>query len=677
MIKSKLKKIGAVLLAAVTVMSTLAVASVSASAATTADYNSIESVVFNIHKGEVDETTEAADSEGHIGNTDTLTGTTTDEPSDFKGLAGATFKMYKVADINETFTGKTDDEKISAAWRIVNDKKIVGTTLPATDRNGLTNVTVQKRDFGLYLVTEITPTPAAVTTTAADFLVYLPMTAQNDSNTQGKTWLTTVDVYPKNLVTLGGAVLTKTINTAAYDGSALEQQPEFKIVEKLNDGSDYTIAQNIALSSEYKTVSMLTGAAMNSRYSTVTIAQKNGVIAVDGLPVGSYKFIETKAGRITGDTEDLAMDVTPREFSVVRGNNVDVTTSESGFGTIKGNARGLTVSLGNDNSRLPDVKKEVQKRDGTWTEDNGGTWSIDIENVVWKVTSTIPADMETYKKYTITDTIDERLDFVLTDDTVTVDESLNLTKGTDYTVNYDTATRVLTVDVTRSGCEKLGALEYKSKDFSFTFTTQINANAVVDEYIDNQAKLDYTNSYDLSGDKLTNKPKVRTGGINVLKVDNDTNQPMAGVEFTLRDADGNEVPVKKDSDGYYTADATGSSTVVTNADGKIYIKGLHYSEGDVSVYTESGKNQYTLTETKTNNGYQLLVKPMSVICTEGTYDAANSVTIKNVKQPKLPLTGGMGTVMFIIAGFALIGGAAFILKRYKAKKEEKLCNETN
>lgn len=668
MIKSKLKQIGAVLLSAVTMMSTLAVAGVSASAAdTNANYDSIRSVTFNIHKGEVDETTEADDSEGRIGNTDTLTGTTADKPSDFKGLAGATFKMYKVADINETLTGKTDDEKIAEAWKLVNDNNISGITLSATDKNGLASVTVQKKDFGLYLVTEVTPTPASVTTNAADFLVYLPMTAQNDSSTQGKTWLTTVDVYPKNLVTLGGAVLTKTINTAAYDGSALEKQPEFKLVEILSDGSDYTIAQNIALSSDYKTVSMLTGAAMSSRYTTVTIAQKNGVIAVDGLPVGNYKFVETKAGRLTGDTEDLAMDATPRTFSVVRGNNVDVTTSESGFGTIKGNARGLTVSLGNDNSRLPDVKKEVQKRDGAWTEGDGGTWSIDIENVVWKVTSTIPADMETYKKYTITDTIDSRLDFVLTNDTVTVDESLNLIKGADYTINYDTATRLLTVDVTESGCEKLGALEYQSKDFSFTFVTQINSNAVVDEYVDNQAKLDFTNSYDLSGDKLTNKPMVRTGGINILKVDKDTNKPMAGVEFTLNDADGNEVPVKKDSDGYYTADATGSSTVVTNADGKIYIKGLHYSEGDVSVFTEANKNQYTLTETKTNNGYQLLVNPVSVICTEGTYDIANSATISNVKQPELPFTGGVGTVIFVIAGLALIGGAAFIIFRDRKK----------
>ena len=54
----------------------------------------------------------------------------------------------------------------------------------------------------------------------------MPMTVQNDTSNQGKEWLTQVDVYPKNLVTLGGAVLTKTINTAAYDETALQTQPD-------------------------------------------------------------------------------------------------------------------------------------------------------------------------------------------------------------------------------------------------------------------------------------------------------------------------------------------------------------------------------------------------------------------------------------------------------------------
>lgn len=684
MLKSKVfKKAGASFLAAISALSMLTVGGMStASAATTTDYNSIQSVVFNIHKGELDEETSAADTEGKIGNTRGLTGTTADAPANFKGIAGATFKMYKVAGINETIAeDKTDAEKIDEAVRIRDSRNIEGKTLPATNSNGLASITIPRADFGLYLVEEVTPAPDAVTTLSARFLVYLPMTVQNDTNKQGKEWLTQVDVYPKNLVTLGGAVLTKTINTAAYDETALQTQPEFKLVEIQSDGSEYVIAENIALSNGYKAVPLTAAAAANDRYVTTTISQKAGKIAVDGLPTylgnageetANYQFVETKAGRLVGDTKDLAMDTTPRKFSVKRGNNVDVVTANTAdFGTYTGNAAGLTVELSNDNSRTPEVKKEVQKRDGTWTEGDGGTWSIDIEDVIWKVTADIPADMETYKTYTITDTIDSRFDFVLTDTSVVVDKGLGLVKGTDYTITYNDTTRTLTVDVTASGCRKLGAFDYKSKDFVFTVTTQINSTAVVDEYIDNQAKLDYKNSYDFTGTELTKEPKVRTGGFNILKVTEDNNQPMKGVEFTLKDHKGATIPVKMVSEGYYVVDATSnSSTVTTDANGKIFVKGLHYTEGDVSVYTEADKNQYTLTEIKTNNEYQLLTEPVKVAVKTGTYDEANALTIENTHQTPLPLTGGMGVAVFVTLGVALLGAAGLVLIKNRKRKAQ-------
>ncbi len=671
-VRRNAKRLSAMVLSIMMVLSMFTVGMITGSAATTADYDSISSVTFNVHKGEVDEQTAEDDSEGHIGNTDGLTGTSADRPADFKGLKDANFKMYKVGDINTTVDGTTNEEKITHAWEYVHAHNVQGKALPPTDQDGLASITINKADFGLYLVEEVTPTPDAVTTNAADFLVYLPMTVQNDNDKQGTMWQTVIDVYPKNLVTLGGAVLTKTINTAAYNEDDLEQQPEFKLVELTSD-SEVVIAENIKLANGYTPITLTETARQGKRYVTTTIAQKSGKIAVDGLPVGNYQFVETKAGRIVDDTEDLAMDVTPRKFSVVKGNNVDVvTTGGDDFATITGNKNKLTVELSNDNSRLPEPKKEVQKRDGTWTEGDGGTWSIDLEDVTWKVTADIPADLETYKKYTLTDVIDTRLDFVLTDDSVRVDEGLGLTKNTDYTISYEEASRTLTVDVTESGRKKLGAFPYKEKVFSFDFDTQINSTAVVDEYIDNQAVLHFENSYGISDDRETNIPKVRTGGLSIKKVDGDNEEiPLKGVEFILKDHTGKEIKVKQDSEGHYTADESGSSKVVTDSNGEIFIKGLHYTEGDVSVYTHEGENQYTLTEVKTNNEYQLLIDPVNIVVTDGTYDKLNEIEIKNYKQPKLPFTGGEGTMLFTIAGVIMLGGAAcfFILSK-KAKKNE-------
>ncbi len=673
--KEKIKKVGAFLLSAMTLTSILAVSGISSvSAANTKDsYKDITSVTFNIHKGEIDEQTADDDKEEHIGNTNTLTGTTADEPSDFKPLANAQFQMYKIGGINDVLAGKSTDEKIATAWAKINEENIQPMVMPKTDANGLSSITLSKSQFGLYLVEE-TSSPDKVTTLADDFLVYLPMTVQNEDgndNNNGTKWLTQVDVYPKNLVTLGGAVITKTINMSAYKESDLEIQPEFKLVEVLADNSEITIAENIALSDSYTVQPLTSTAFANERYSTVTLAQKAGKIAVDGLPVGNYQFVETKAGRILGDTENLSMDTTPRKFSVTRGNNVDIVTSEINFAKISGNKADAIVNLENDNSRLPEPKKEVKKRDGSWTADDGGTWSIDMEDVVWKVSTDIPADISSYKKYTITDVIDTRLDFELTDTSVVVDEALGLEKNTDYTISYDETTRTLKVDVTKSGMTKLSAIPYvaNNKAFNFTFTTQINATAKVDTYIPNQAVFHYTNGYNVSNDDETDIPKVKTGGIRIVKVDAETEKPLKGVEFTLRDCNGNEVFVTKIANGQYVVDANStSSTVVTNANGTILIKGLHYSENDVCVYTESGQNQYTLTEIKTNNNYQLLTDPVKIVVREGTSNVQNAVTIKNVQQIELPLTGGIGTTIFAIVSavfFAIAGVAITLYRRNK------------
>lgn len=673
-LKEKIKKVGAFLLSAMTLTSMLAVSGISsASAVNTADnYKDITSVTFNIHKGEIDEQTADNDKEGYIGNTDNLTGTPADKPSDFKPLANAQFQMYKVGNINEVLAGESTDEKIATAWAKINEDNIQPTILPKTDENGLSSITLSKSQFGLYLVEE-TSSPDKVTTLADDFLVYLPMTVQNEdsNNNNGAKWLTQVDVYPKNLVTLGGAVITKTVNKSAYKETELEIQPEFKLVEVFADNSKTTIAENIALSDNYTVQPLTSTAFANERYSTVTLAQKAGKIAVDGLPVGKYQFIETKAGKILGDTENLSMDTTPREFSVTRGNNIDVVTSETNFAQISGNKENAIVNLENDNSRLPEPKKEVKKRDGSWTADDGGTWSIDMEDVVWKVSTDIPADISKYKKYTITDVIDTRLDFELTDTSVIVDENLGLEKNTDYTISYEETTRTLTVNVTKSGMTKLSAIPYvaNNKAFNFEFVTQINATAEVDTYIPNQAVFHYTNGYDVSNDVETDIPKVKTGGIRILKVDAETERPLQGVEFTLRDCNGNEVFVTQVANGEYVVDADStSSTVVTNTNGSILIKGLHYSENDVCVYTESGQNQYTLTETKTNNNYQLLTDPVKIVVKEGSSNVENTVIIKNVHQVELPLTGGIGTTLFTIIGslFFVIAGAAITL--YKRKK---------
>ena len=131
-----------------------------------------------------------------------------------------------------------------------------------------------------------------------------------------------------------------------------------------------------------------------------------------------------------------------------------------------------------------------------------------------------------------------------------------------------------------------------------------------------------------------------------------------------------------------------TTDLVTDGAGKITVNGL-----------ENGN--YYLVETKTNKDYNLLKAPVEVklnivytttteeehvrdeagvktlvkheikttTFTENSVDSEgiHTETIINKKGFELPTTGGMGTVLFSIAGFALMAGAAFVLLKGRRK----------
>ena len=174
---------------------------------------------------------------------------------------------------------------------------------------------------------------------------------------------------------------------------------------------------------------------------------------------------------------------------------------------------------------------------------------------------------------------------------------------------------------------------------------------------------------------------VFTYGIDLLKK-GEGEAKLVGVEFTLTDSTGKAVKVKKnDSDTFYTPGGD-SNTVTTDADGKIYIRGLK-------------PGTYKLTETKTNAGYVRLKNPVEIVITpstdvnkaaegvvsatvggkEVTMTADNGsdtaivpLTVVNSKGFDLPATGGRGIALFTIAGIAIVAAAGSLLFMRKRSK---------
>lgn len=227
----------------------------------------------------------------------------------------------------------------------------------------------------------------------------------------------------------------------------------------------------------------------------------------------------------------------------------------------------------------------------------------------------------------------------------------------------------------------------KNPQFLFVYQTILNENAVVGQTGNNNDVDMYynynTNPKPESDIKVDgNETKVYTWGIDLTKTGDD-GKLLAGVEFTLKKGDSNTGVdmefILNAANAYVPAENGGSTTLITNADGKLVIRGL-----------KSGT--YTLTETKTAAGYVLLKESITIVIdgneNDGTATATVAgktvnliedgesltallpITVVNNTGFDLPKTGEVGTAMFTIIGIILVLVSAFFLltKKKKAAK---------
>ncbi|MGN0498232.1 MAG: SpaH/EbpB family LPXTG-anchored major pilin [Acutalibacteraceae bacterium] len=657
------KKITSIVLALLLAVSAFAGLAITANAATASGEYTLK-----VYKQDVTydaSTMTGADYGNNIGNTSSSVGEEV-TITNYKGLNGVTFKAYYQGNLTTREPATPDLTKIS----------LTATTATVGGVDGVATFTVDgssSKPYGLYYVVE-TSSPYKVDVQAKPFYVYLPTT-----NRGGDGFLRTTNVYPKNLTTLGGSTLTKTVNASAYDHSKISQAPQFELKDSAgNVIVTYTLADKVndTPSAVVTTFDADSQAELVKKYSTVTASVENGIMVVNGLPTdktynadgsialatdATYTWHESRPTILDGATDALPV-ATDQTFTV-----------KVGYGStaaIKDNA-GVTTNVvasdnddddkTMDNSKLPTITKVADVE----TQTIG-------KNVVWTITPIVPDDIDSYVTYNVTDVIDGKLDFSYSDTdktavvvraTLAADKG-TFTEGTDYTVSYDSTSRKFTFDTTQAGRQKLkGATELKIE-----LTTQINANAVVNTDIENKATLTYENQYGVTGTP-DSKDTVKTGGFIGLKYENVNSteeKGLAGAEFELfEDANKTTKISFVYADGVYTVCKAGTegavSKITSENDGTFNVKGLAYGT-------------YTLVETQAPAGYQLYSGDISVNVDATSYDS-NAILadnkVVNVPTPDLPLTGGMGTILFTVAGLALIGGGAFFfIRSRKTRKEE-------
>lgn len=319
----------------------------------------------------------------------------------------------------------------------------------------------------------------------------------------------------------------------------------------------------------------------------------------------------------------------------------------------------------NDNNpETPTIDKFV-------TEENNKQGSFEFaEEQTWIIKSSLPATLADYNKYEITDDIDSRLTYV--EDSIKVSYDADGTNAVPSD-NYTASVADNNLKVTFKNFE---SLKGKNDYVYVTFKTTIkDSDANVGVEIPNGATVTYDYKNKPASDTGTAKvpdeegndqrPYVFTCGLKVLKTgEGDT--PLSGATFKIA---ATEADAKN---GTYLKDTSGADlTATTGADGMIKFTGLTVG-GDASATTGIDASQtYWLVETQAPSGYSLLAAPVEVTVNRDSFADSNkeNQAIKNFKNPSLPVTGGMGTIVFTVCGVILMGIAGVMFITSKKKRE--------
>lgn len=600
-----------------------------------------------------------------------------------KPLEGVTFTIYKIADLEQgsnpvelkyksliTGVNITSETKYNDIKSVVDSKiadgSLTGTSATTVMESGKATAKFTELDLGIYLVEE-TKAPSQVVNKTANFLVSVPMT-----NEDGDDWVYDIIANPKNETVYGGITLIKKGKTIKVNGSETEET-----------------LKNVSFELQKKET---TGWTKVDEYKT----NGSGVINVTGLAPATYRFIEKNLGG-TDDNKGYILDgKTAYEFTVQTDGKIQVGTTEA--------SESATITVYNEK---PSLEKSVENANVSYDNDTDASVG---DTVTWKVEASVPSNVNELKTYKLTDKMSDALTWenkAKANLEITTNNSTTLEASTDYTLTVpedNTTGGTWTIEFTEAGKTKLATSNVKV--ITVTFNTKLKENAIIgSEGNLNDAELDYSNAIyptedpdnpnkgNTPGeDKIKDQAIVYSFQMNIEKVDGkDSTIKLQGVTFDLYSYTGAKTnPTEADLKG---SDGTlVEQNLTTDADGKIQKLGLkngtYYLVETKTVKTKDGK-QYNLlkepvkveikvdyvtkTETTITKDVNGNVADTTTVSTK-TFtggdtgsDGTFTVTVKNYTGFDLPITGGMGTVLFSIAGFALMAGAAFVLLKGRRK----------
>lgn len=509
--------------------------------------------------------------------------------------------------------------------------------------------------------------------------------------------LSMIMVLAMSVTAFAAATTSGKLKVSLQNGSLKEQRIYLFKLFDYTETEPATYTANVNYKEKLKTTLSVETNADYDLYSAIAALGADNSEAVQNFANNFTNAIISK-GNIEGTLEtdywvaDVITDTKFHEFQ-----NVDPGYYLVYLGGSQAIQSSLVTVNGDTEVNLKSTTPTPDKQafDSTGTKPVGSVQVGDV--LTYKVTAKVP-DISAYNPtgyvFTLKDTLSAGLDFVTNSQgtplvgtslevKVTVDGSavqpvLNATiSGRDMTLEL--------AEVVKKNQTKIG------KDIVVTYYAQVNEDAVIDN-TNNSAKLEYSNDPETNetGESLPDVVKTPTFSINVHKFEKGKeNEYLAGAEFQLHKAQENGeidnnaiIKMKEASDnGSYVvakdqSSLTAVDTVVTVAS---QVNGGNYN----LQINGLAAGTYYLVETNAPEGFNLLNKAIKLVVTDTTNDGTPSydITVNDDPQPAtgdivgvansrgtiLPGTGGMGTVIFTVAGIVLIlgVGASFVISRKK------------
>ena len=302
----------------------------------------------------------------------------------------------------------------------------------------------------------------------------------------------------------------------------------------------------------------------------------------------------------------------------------------------------------------PEVSKTVKLDDGTYDDQASASLT---DTISFNITTDVPtaiADMTTFK-------VEDELPEGLTGRTNIVVKGLKNGNTSNLATDAYSKTESgnkLTVTYTPDKIK-----EYDSVIITYDVTLDVTKATLGEDGNINTAKLTYTNNIDVDGtekstSETTDTAKVLTGGVKIHKVNaSEENLPNAKFKIATSEANALAGTFVKGTDG-------NDIEATTAANGYATINGLAYEDdGTARDYWLVETQAPTFQENNETKSYELLTKPVKV-SVSGTSHTVD-VKVVNRKPIELPLTGGIGTMIFVVVG------AAFVIVSKTMKKEVK------